>query len=131
MSIVYAHTPSPKYMIWCPTARFQTHWCNAGPDTFSFYCFLTNSATMLKQYKVKNQSAIFKIPILCQENQFYTTRKLQRLYLLCIRLYPCVTSNPHHRNRNDGELHCACTQPAQFLFPCIWIYVPYRVDSSG
>ena len=59
-----------------------------------------------------NKSAIFQIPILSQEKKFYTIRKLQRLYLLCVRLYPYFTSITQHHNRKYGELHCACIQPA-------------------
>jgi len=111
MSIVYAHTPSLKYIIWCPTARFETQWCNAWPDTFSFHCCLPNGATLLKQYKVK-QVCNFPNPHSQPGKEILYIRKLQRLYLLCVRLYPYFTSITQHHNRKYGELHCACIQPA-------------------
>ena len=108
MNIVYAHTPSVKYINWCPTARFQTQWCNAWPDTFSLYCCVPNSATLLKQYKVK-QVCNFRNPHSQPGKEIlYNIKKLQRLYLLCMRLYPCFTFITQHHNRKYGELHSAC-----------------------
>ena len=70
---------------------------------------------MVQRYKNStrlNKSAIFEIPILSPEKKFYTIRKLQRLYLLFMRLYPSFTSITQHCNTIYGELHCASTLPA-------------------
>lgn len=134
MSIVYAHTPSLKYIIWCLTARFETEWCNAWPDTFSFHWCLPNGATLLKQYKVKQVCNFLNLHFQPGKEILYNKKSSKIIPVVwgCI-LISLLSHNTITENMGNYTVpvHSQLPIPARFLLPCIWLYVPSTVDSSG